>query len=78
MKTEMSIEIDRLAVGNEHELMEGFVSIKQRSHHQPANSLPLIVRMNEHVREIDNEMPIRDCIADADELRVPAGRDQRV
>jgi len=56
--------------------MEAFISLHQCAHHRPANALALELGMHQHVREVNHEVTVGYCVAQADQPPGDARRDQ--
>lgn len=65
LKAQAAVEIHGLAICNQHQLMEAFVSSKKSLHHLATDALTLMRRMNKHMGKVHDKMAVRDCVADA-------------
>lgn len=69
----LTIELDRAAVRNEHMLVKAFVALHQAPHQFRSDTAPLIFGENKQVRIVDNEVAIRNGVAESDERDVIPG-----
>ena len=65
-ETERAVKIDGATIGSKDHLVERCIFSKKRPHHCAANSMPVKVWMNKHVRKIYDEMSVRYCISKTD------------
>ena len=70
-KPKRLVERNCSAIGGEHLLVKSGVLFKQRRHHLPPNPLPLKRRVDQHVRVVDNQMPIRNRVANSEQPSRP-------
>jgi hypothetical protein len=60
------IKIDGVNIRCQHLLVKVRVSAFHRFHHFSADPLALVLRVDQHMRVVNDEVAIRDCIADTD------------
>lgn len=63
-----SVELYGLTIGSKHLLMKPSVLFHHRNHQLSPDALSLELRMNKHVRIVDNQVAVRDCIAYPNQL----------
>src|SRR2546430_977984 len=63
LESALAIGIQSASVGNKHVLMKPLIPRHEPSHEFCADTAPLILRQDEQVRIIDNQVTVRDGIA---------------
>src|SRR5258705_8286742 len=68
-----AVEIDCASVSDDDVLMKIGITVHKAAHQFPANSTPLILRKYEQVRIINNQVSVRNRVAEADKsLTIPS------
>src|SRR5438128_5216711 len=78
LKSALAVEIQSPSIGNKHVLMKSLIARHQSSHELCADTTALIFRQHEQVRIVNDQVAVRNGVAESDELRAVPSCNERV